>query len=300
MGVVVRVPRRMLRVFIAPAAALVLVACHGSSTPAVAPTTVSTAAPASGSTVAGGGGSTTVPIQPSGPRTVLSPIGLNIRSTPSKTGAVVGTAAQGVTLTVLSHTDQAGGWYQVKGARTTGYISDNPVLSAAGKFTAYSSSPLNFAALYPEKWTVAEAPPTSVAFRPPSGADSITVSTAATVGQLGRTKAGYHQDSSETVVVCGVTGDLLTLVQTASTAATSPASPSTTAGGGPAERYLILLRLKLDAQHALGVDGNLADLAQVQTIKNFIYSISFPFPQCQQGASPGSDTLTTAPPTTLR
>jgi hypothetical protein len=285
-------------------AALLLVGCSGSGKPTAAPTTTA----GSGSlatTLPGGSASTTVPIQVSGPRTVLSPIGLNIRSAPSKTGAVVGTAGQGATLTVLGHTDQGGGWYQVKGTTTTGYITDNPVLSAEGKFTAYSSTPLNFAALYPEHWTVTEAP-TSVVFHPPSGSDSVAVSTAATVSQLGRSRSGYRQDSSETVVVCGVTGDLVTLVQgssaTATTAAAAPppSTPPTSAGAGVAERYLILVRLKLDAQHALGVDANLADLAQLQTIKNIIYSISFPFPQCQQGASPGgADTSSTAPPTTI-
>ena len=64
-----------------------------------------------------------------------------------------------------------------------------------------------------------------------------------------------------------------------------------------------LLRLALlvgdeRAQHALGVDANLADLAQLQTVKSVIYSLSFPFPQCEQGAAP-SDASTTVPASTV-
>jgi hypothetical protein len=290
---VTRVPRALLT---AGVAVLLLAGCHGSTKPAgVAPTTVSTAN-GSASTVAGASTSSTIAIQTSGARTVLSPVGLNLRATPSKSGAVVGTAGQGATLTVLSHTDAGGGWYQVKGATVTGYITDNPVLSAEGKFTAYSSSPINFSALYPETWMATEAPPASVVFHPGTGSDSIVVTGAATASQLKRGRGGYHQDSSDTIVVCGVTGQLVILEQApGSTAASTP--PATVAGGVVSERYLVQIRLTLDAQHALGVDANLGDLAQLTTAKSVIYSISFPFPQCEQGTSP--NTSSTAPATTI-
>jgi hypothetical protein len=45
------------------------------------------------------------------------------------------------------------------------------------------------------------------------------------------------------------------------------------------------------------VDGNLADLAQARAVKNVMYSLSFPFPQCHQGAAP--QTSSTAPATTI-
>jgi uncharacterized protein YgiM (DUF1202 family) len=280
-------------------AVVLLAACSGSKKPAaVAPTTTVTTASVSGTTAPGAATSSTVPIQGSGPRTVLSPVGLNVRAQASKTAAVVGTAAQGTTLTVLSHTDAGGGWYMIKGATVTGFITDNPVLSANGKFTAYGSTQHNFSALVPDQWTTTEVPLASVAFHPPSGADSIVVTTATTASQLTRSRNGYHQQSSQTMVVCGVTGDLVTFVQTAATTATSNATPATTAAtGGVAERYVVQIRLTLDAQHALGVEANLADLAQVQPVKDVINSISFPFPLCQQGASP--DTSSTAPATTL-
>src|ERR1700678_2324294 len=67
---------------------------------------------------------TSVPgVQTSGPRTVLSPIGLNVRAGPSKATKVLGTAAEGVVLDVLGHTSQGGGWFKVKGATVTGWIS---------------------------------------------------------------------------------------------------------------------------------------------------------------------------------
>ncbi|MDQ1357252.1 MAG: hypothetical protein QOJ52_2778 [Acidimicrobiaceae bacterium] len=312
----------MLRRALLATAIVVLVGCRGSKKPAASPTTAVPTPTSSGSTTPANGSSTTIPIQTSGPRTVLSPIGLNLRAAPAKTAAVVGTAAQGVTLTVLSHTGDGGsGFYQVKGATQTGYITDNPVLSAEGKFSPYSSSQHNFSALYPDGWTQSELPPTSVVFHSGTGADSVVVTTAATASQLGRGRSGYRQDSSTVVVVCGVTGDLVTFSQsgtssspstsratststtatsTSSASAGSTAPPGGTAppGATAAQRYLVQVHLTLDAQHALGVDANLADLAQLQTVKDIVNSISFPFPQCEQGATP-SDTPSTAPASTV-
>jgi hypothetical protein len=45
------------------------------------------------------------------------------------------------------------------------------------------------------------------------------------------------------------------------------------------------------------VDANLADLAQLQTVKDVIDSLSFPFPQCELGASPNPNPA--APVTTV-
>lgn len=286
---------------------LVAAGCRGSTHPAVATTTPH--APAAATTTIGSStsprtASTTIAIQNSGPRTVLSPIGLNIRSAPAKTAPVVGTAAQGAVLTVISHTDQGGGWYQVKGTTVTGYISDNPALSADGKFTPYDSATHNFTALYPESWAATEAPPASVIFHPQSGGDSIVVTTAATAGALAHGHSGYRQDSDTVVVVCGVTGDLLLFEQTSAapattlgSATTTPGSATTAPGGTVAERYVTQIRLTLDAQHALGIEGHLADLAQLPTVQNFLHSIAFPFPQCEGGASP--QTPSTAPASTV-
>jgi hypothetical protein len=313
------VERTKLHRVLLPTVILLVAACSGSKKAATSTTAVTTPT-SSAVTTPANGSSTTVPIQASGPRTVLSPIGLNLRAAPAKTAAVVGTAAQGVTVTVLSHTgDGANGWYQVKGATVTGYITDNPVLSAEGKFAPYSSSQHNFSALYPDGWTQAELPPASVVFHSGTNADSVVVTTAATTSLLGRGRSGYRQDSSTVVVVCGVTGDLVTFSQSGTSSSSAPptsrATTSTSSANGAsttspgatvppgvttaaAQRYLVQVHLTLDAQHALGVNANLADLAQLQTVKDIVYSISFPFPQCEQGASP-SDASTTVPASTV-
>ncbi len=281
----------LLALAVAALVAALVAGCQGTSRPAAAPTTTAATTTIPVTSAPAVSPSSTVPIQASGPRTVLSPIGLNLRAQASKTAAIVGTAGQGAVLTVLSHTD---GWYQVKGATTTGFITDNPNLSAEGKFTPYSSDQHNFSALYPDRWTAAETAPASVVFHPPAGSnDSIVFTTATTAGQLGRGRAGYRQQSAAVVVVCGVTGELVTLAQAG--AATPPA---TGVGGAVPERYLVQIHLSLDPQHALGVDANLSDLAQLQTVKNVMYSISFPFPQCEAGATP-NQTSSTAPITTV-
>lgn len=78
---------------------------------------------------------------------MLSPTGLNVRGAPSASGPVVGSAAQGTVLTVLGYTAGGGGWFKVKGATVTGWITAQPSLSAPGEFHTYSSSA--FSALYP-------------------------------------------------------------------------------------------------------------------------------------------------------
>jgi hypothetical protein len=213
--------------------------------------------------------STTVPA--SGARTVLSPIGLNIRSAPSTTAAVLVTAAQGAVLTAVA---QSSGWLEVKGPTVTGWISADPTLSAPGTFAAYTSTQHQVSLLYPQGWTATESPPASVVFHPSSGRDTVVVTTAATVGQLGRGLPGYHQTNDEQVVVCGVTGELVTFVQMAApTTSTQPA-------GIVAEHYLAQVHLTLDAQHALGIDANVADMSQLQSYRDFVNSVTFPFPQC--------------------
>jgi hypothetical protein len=254
------------------AVALTLSDCHSSSRPSA------TQHPSGSTTVTTGSTpSTSAGAQTSGVRTVLSPLGLNIRAQPVKTAAIVRTAAQGTELTVVAHTDQDGGWFQVKGTTVTGWISDNPKLTAPGTFSLYTQSQNAFAALYPDKWTVVDSAPASVVFHPESGSDTVVVTTATTVAQLGRGRAGYRQSNDEPVVVCGITGDLLTFTQV-STPSTATSAP----GGVAAEPYLVQVHLKLDAQHALGIDADVADTSHLQTVRNFVSSVKFPFPQCQQ------------------
>lgn len=247
-------------------------ACQSSARPAAArPAPTSTVATTTASTP-----STTAGAQTTGPRTVLSPVGLNVRAQASKTAAIRGTAAQGVVLTVLAHAAQGGGWFEVKGSTVTGWISDNPTLSASGKFLSYTSTALQFGVLYPDSWTVTESPPASVVFRPQSPGITVVMTTAPTVAQLGRGRPGYRQTDDEQVVVCGVTGDLLTYIQ-ASPSSTSSAPPAGVAGA----RYLTQVHIALDPQHALGIDANLGDLSQLQTVRDFVNSATFPSPKCE-------------------
>ena len=230
-----------------------------------ASTTSSSSGAASSTTAAGG------------VRTVLSPIGLNIRSQPSSSASVVRTAAQGAVLTVLAHTDQGGGWFEVRGPTVTGWMSDDPSLSAPGMFAAYSSTTYQVSLLYPQGWTAAQVSPTTVAFRAPSGSDTMVVTTATTVGQLGRGRAGYSESNSAQVVVCGITTSLVTYDEVG--------APPTTGlpSGVVSEHILAQVRLTLDAQHALGLEANVNDPSVLSSFKDVVYSVSFPFPQCQGG-----------------
>jgi hypothetical protein len=199
---------------------------------------------------------------------------LNVRAQPAKTAAVLGTAARGAVLTVLAHT---AGWFQVKGQTVTGWISDSPTLSAQGKYGSYMDSAGAFGALYPATWTAAGSPPASVIFRAPTAGETIVVTTAANLGLLPAGRAGYRANGSEEVVVCGVTTYLNRFVK-----ATAPVSTATPAPGGAVlEPNLAQVRITLDPQHALGIDANLTDLSQLQAVRDFINSVTFPYPQCQ-------------------
>lgn len=235
--------------------------------------------PSSTSPTSGGVTSTTSAAPTSGVRTVLTPVGLNVRAQPSTTATVLRTAARGAVLNVLAHSDQSGGWFEVRGPTVTGWISDDPTLSAAGSFTSYSSTAHQVSLLYPEGWTVAESGPASVVFHPPSGSDTMVVSTASTVDQLAHGRSGYQRTASEQVVVCGVTTDLVTYIRAGSPLTTTPPT------GVVAEHVLAQVNLTLDPQHALGFDANLADASQLTTFRAVVDSVTFPFPQCQSAGA---------------
>jgi uncharacterized protein YraI len=244
--------------------------------------------------------STTAPgPQTSGPRTVLSPVGLNVRAGPSATAPVLGSAAQGVVLTVLSYSSTGGGWFQVKGATVTGWISAQPTLSAPGEFHSYSSQ--QFAVLYPAGWTesalpgsapvpatsapsqatpttatTAPAAPSSVAFRPASGPGDIVVTAAANVSQLPQGRAGYGRQSVSQVVACGTTAGLVVFRQAGAPPTTSSATPVP-----ESLTYLAEVRFAVDSQHALGLYADMPDLGPTFAIfKDFVASITFSAPQC--------------------
>jgi hypothetical protein len=62
-----------------------------------------------------------------------------------------------------------------------------------------------------------------------------------------------------------------------------PGTPSTAAPApAAAAGYLSQIRLSLDPAHALGIDGHLTDLSELQTVRDFANSVTFPYPVCQK------------------
>ncbi|MST31420.1 SH3 domain-containing protein [Acidimicrobiaceae bacterium USS-CC1] len=237
---------------------------------------------------------TTLPVsgpQSSGPRTVLSPLGLNVRKAPSKSAPVEGTAAQGVVLTVLHYTSSNGGWLKVKGATATGWISAQPALSAPGEFRSYRSGA--FRALYPTTWRVARLRGTSAAatqstpgaagvatarvlFRPTSGPGDIVVSAASGVRQLPDGRAGYGFARSSQVLVCGITAQMVVFRH-------AGGPPPTSAASSTPEplTYLAQVRFAVTRQRALGLYADLPDLGRtLQIFDEFVAAVTFTAPRC--------------------
>jgi uncharacterized protein YgiM (DUF1202 family) len=213
-------------------------------------------------------------------RTVLSPLGLNIRQNASVSSARLGTAAQGAVLQVTGHSSQNGGWYQVQGQTVSGWITADPTLSAAGQFTQYQSQDRQFSALYPSDWTFAESP-ANVLFHPTNGDQTIVARNGAQTSDFGPGgAAGFNASGQETVIVCGVTASLNEY--------THVGAPSTTPAPGTAGPLALLaqIRLRLDATHALALDFNYKTAANLDVFSAFYNSMTFPFPQCQLPASP--------------
>ena len=91
----------------------------------------------------------------------------------------------------------------------TGWISGNPSLSAPGTFRNFTSVVHQFQALFPVPWSVVESRAAAI-FRAPGGGQEIVVTTALLRRQTRPGPAEYHEIRTETLVVCGVTGDLIT------------------------------------------------------------------------------------------
>ncbi len=260
-------------------AVAVLAGC-GSGTSA--PTGIATNPPVQGTASTGGATPSASPA--SGVRTVISTLGLNIRGAPALTGPVLGTAAQGAQLSVVGHTDQNGGWYQVQGQTVSGWITADPSLSAAGQFQQYQSQDRQFSALYPMTWTFSETTAAAL-FLPMTGVQTIVVRNGAHTADFGSGGgAGFVGSGQQTVVVCGVTGDLNEYTHQGA-AAPAPA-PGT---AGPLA-FLDQIRLRLDATHALALDFNYSAAADVDVFSAFYNSMTFPFPQCQKPAPAVSPT----------
>jgi hypothetical protein len=256
-------------------ATLVLAGCGTPSTPSG----VATNPPVQGSgttTTTTTTGGTPSAAAASGERTVLSPLGLNIRSQPATTGAVLGTAAQGAVLTVVGKTDQNGGWFKVQGQTVNGWITGDPTLTASGQLQQYQSQDRQFSAWYPQTWTFQEVT-TEVIFHPVNGPQTIVVRNAAHVSDFGPGGGtGFVGSGQQTEVVCGVTGDLNEFTHTGG----APATPAPGTAGPLA--FLDQIRLRLDASHAIALDFNYSAASDLDVFGAFYNSMTFPFPQCMQ------------------
>ena len=266
--------------WIAAAVATFLLAACGDSG---SPTGVATNPPVQGG---GSPGASATPSHTaaSGVRTVLSPLGLNIRQNAAVGSARLGTAAQGAVLQVVGHTDQNGGWYQVQGQTVSGWITGDPSLTAAGQFTQYQSQDRQFSALYPQNWAFAEST-ANVLFHPVDGDQTIVARNGAHVADFGPGgAAGFNPSGQETVIVCGVTAALNEY--------THVGAPPPTPTPGTAGQLALLaqIRLRLDATHALALDFNYRTVADLDVFSAFYNSMTFPFPQCQLPAASPSPT----------
>jgi hypothetical protein len=220
--------------------------------------------------------------QTSGIRTVLAPLGLNLRSADSSTSQILGTVAQGTLLTVIGHSDSGGGggWYRVKGDTTSGWITANPQFSSPHNFTLYQSSQRGFNALYLEGWTFTESD-TAVVFRPTTGGQAIVVRTGTNLDALGPAgRDGYTLASTETVEVFGVTANLRIYSRTGSIASPGPDSP-------PPLAHLAEIRFAIDSSRAMRLDFGYDDTGQLTQFRDFYNSVSFP-PPSTPGGSPSA------------
>jgi hypothetical protein len=209
--------------------------------------------------------------QTGGVRTVLSPIGLNIRATDISSAPAVGSLAQGTVVTVTGHSDNNGGWYKIHGETVDGWITADSTLTAAGRFNIYQSDQRGFSVLYPDSWTFAEEP-NDVVFRPQSGQLTIVVKVAGNLQAFGAAgKTGYSLVKSSSVEACGVTGTLVTYKSSGS-------------ASGLSQFAQVLLRL--DSTHALSAEFNYNSDADFQYFHDFYDALTFPVQACRNTGTP--------------
>ena len=226
------------------------------------------------------GGSTPTPNGAGGTiRTVLSPLGINLHSSASLTASRVGSASQGATLTVLTQQSSNGGWYQVQTSAGSGWIVADGTLTAPGYFQSYSSTSRGFAALYPQSWTFAEEANDAL-FRPQQGNQNIVVTSAGSLAGLGQQQLnGYAAKNQTSEVVGGVTWNLITYSYGGSS------SPTPDVGTAVLLTSRQVITLGLDGSHFLRIAYNYSGSPDT-AFADFYNSMTFPFPQCEQTATP--------------
>lgn len=276
----------------AAAVALAAGLCSCSSSSSSSPPGIVTNPPVAGSGSPGGSAgasaSPSTSAQPaSGTRTILAPLGLNLRAQPSRDAASLADLAQGTVVTVLAHVSQNGGWFQVMGQTQTGWIADDPTFSSPRHFNVYQSDQRGFSALYPDSWTFAEQP-NQVVFTPQTGGASITVVIAASldaVGPPGRT--GYSLSSTESTEVDGITGLLRSYDRSGSAPAASPGEPQHL-------DHLAEFRATIDAKRAIRADLDYASADIFPIFRDVLDAIVFPAP-ATASAAPGGTAPTPTP-----
>jgi hypothetical protein len=229
-------------------------------------------------TSASPGASASSGAQTTGVRTVLAPLGLNLRGADSSASQLLGTVAQGTALTVIGHSDSNGGWYRVKGDTTAGWITANPQFSSPHRFTLYQSAQRGFNALYPEGWAFTESD-VAVVFRPATGGQAIVVRNGQNLDQLGAAgRPGYTLASTDTAEVFGVTVNLRVFSRTGTVASPGPDSP-------PPLAHLAEIRFTIDSGRAMRLDFGYDNTGELTEFTDFYNSMSFP-PPASPGASP--------------
>ncbi|HET9051717.1 MAG TPA: SH3 domain-containing protein [Candidatus Dormibacteraeota bacterium] len=300
------------------AAGLVVAGCGGSATSSSTsgggvatnpPTTDEITGSSSTSSLATGTG----PTQTSGTRTILATLGLNLRAQPSKTAPVLGSLGEGTVVTVIGNSQAGGGWYQVQGETTTGWISADPQFSTARHMTSFASSQHGFSTLYPDTWSFVDNGGASVEFSPQSGGVvQLIVSAAASPAAFGQAGlSGYTASSGNTVEVFGVTGTLRvfdlaqgavpgTLPPVASPTGTPGASgaptPAAPAVGSPppaptgTPKHLAEILLTVNRSYAMRIDYEYSDPADLDIFTDIYNSMKIdaalpPSPSASPGAT---------------
>jgi Bacterial SH3 domain len=110
------------------AVAVSLAAVAGCGQGAGAPSPSATSSPRASTTASPGASSS--PAAAGTAITILAPLGVKLRDTGSPAGTVLGSLGQGTVVTVVAHSDQNGGWYQVRGETQTGWITDDPAYTS--------------------------------------------------------------------------------------------------------------------------------------------------------------------------
>ena len=214
-------------------------------------------------------------------RTVLSPLGLRIHSTPvlgSKN--VLGGFSQGRTFTVLEYQSGGGGWFRVQGQTLTGWVVADPSLSAAGTFNRFSQAN-GMTALYPQTWGFQQDSSATLFVPQQGGTDSAVLQTGNSLKSFAAPGLpGYTQSSSSSVLVCGYTGTLAYYVK-----ATSYAGPTPVPLAVARQPLYAEIRLTIDSTHAMMLGYNYENSSQLDVFSALYNSIAFPFPLCEAPAA---------------